>query len=274
MSLPDWIVDVDDVVDNPKLLVFGKPRCGKTVFSASDDNILILDCEPFGTISTKRVGRKDPRWKGNNIKRVKISKYADWEKAIEWLRGFADAGKPIPFKWIVIDTITALDQRIIMRYVLDKMLVKKPERNKYIPDKPEYLETQRTLVEQIKVLNDLPVNCLYLAHVMEIDVPGGDSFYYPKIQGKKWEVAQEVLSMTTAYGYMYTTTRKREGKPVKDPDTGKVIKDRIIMWDDNEKMQGGDRSDALGQFTKNKTLRECRELIEASNVALQQDSEG
>ena len=271
MTLPEQIVDLDDVVANPKLLVFGKPRCGKTTLIGSDDDILILDCEPFGTISAQRAAGK---FKGKNVKRWPIRKYSDWEEAVEWLRGLADAGKPIPFKWLAVDTISSLQERILMRHVLDKMLMTKPNRNKYIPDKPEYLEVQKTLVEEIKRLNDLPVNCLYTAHVMEVDVPGGDSFYYPKIQGKKFEIAQEVLSMTTAYGYMYTKVRKKDNKPVKDIATGKVIKDRIIMWDDHDKMQGGDRSDSLGQFTMNKTLRELRELIEAGNVAAQQNSEG
>lgn len=271
MTLPSAIVDLDATVDNPKLLVFGKPRCGKTTLIGSDDNVLILDCEPFGTISAKRARGK---FKGKNVKRWPIREYPDWQKAMEWMRGLAEAGKPIPFDWVAVDTISSLQERILMRYVLDKMLVKKPERNKYIPDKPEYLETQKTLVEEIKRLNDLPVNCLYTAHVMEVDVPGGDSFYYPKIQGKKFEIAQEVLSMTTAYGYMYTNVRKKDGKPVKDTTTGKVIKDRIIMWDDHDKMQGGDRSDSLGQYTTNKSLRELRELIKAGDIAAQQDSEG
>jgi hypothetical protein len=148
----------------------------------------------------------------------------------------------------------------MMRYVMEKMLEKKPGRNPYIPDKPEYLENQLMLVQDIKELCDLPVNVILLAHVMQQTDPEGQDFYYPKIQGGKIVVAQQILGMMTSYGYMFVKDRKgKDGKPI--VEGGKRIRDRYIMWEDSDHMQGGDRTGVLGQFTKNLTVKELSERL-------------
>jgi hypothetical protein len=250
-ELPSEIVDLESVSAHPNILIFSKPKAGKTTWACSDDNTLLINCEVEGEISAA-----NSETLGRDVKQWPVRKYEDFRKCTEWLKELVRQGKTIPFQWIVVDTLSTLQDRQMMRYVLDKMLVSKPNRNKFIPDKPEYLENQLMLVQDIKELCDLPVNVIFLAHVMQQTDPEGVDFYYPQIQGSKYKVAQQILSMVTSYGYMFVKDVKKDGKP-----TGR--KDRYIMWEDSGHMQGGDRTGVFGQYTKNVTLKELRVRLEA-----------
>lgn len=270
-DFPDEIIDLDPISAHPNLLVFSRPKAGKTVWATSDDNVLLLNCEVEGELSAARA-----KTTGNNVKQVQIRKYEEFEKILEWLKECVRTKGHIPFEWVVVDTVTTLQDRQIMRFVMDKMLKKRSDRNKYIPDKPEWFESQLMVAQKCKELCDLPVKVVLLAHVMEIEDHEGKYFFYPQIQGGKFKVAQQVLSFVTSYGFMYPQTRKRDGKVVvKD---GKPLKDRIIQWEDTEDgAQGGDRTGVLGEKTRNVTLRQIRERMEAENAkwqAAQQQSKG
>jgi hypothetical protein len=254
-EFPPEVVDLESISAHPNILIFAKPKAGKTTWACSDDKVLLINCEVEGEISAANSD-----WLGDKVKQWKVYKYEDFHRCLNWLQEINRKGKEIPFKWVVVDTITTLQDRQMMRYILDKMLEKKPSRNAFIPDKPEYLENQLMLVNDIKILCDLPVNVILLAHVMQQTDPDGKDFYYPQIQGSKYKVAQQVLAMVTSYGYMFVKDRKKDNKPVKE--NGKVVKDRFIMWEDSGHMQGGDRTGVMGQFTCNVPLRELRGRLE------------
>lgn len=265
-EFPSEIVDLDVIEEHPNILLFSKPGTGKTTWACSDDKILVLNCEDSGVISAKRS-----KSLGNHVKQWKIKTFDDFIKAVDWLKTYAEEKGSLPFNWVVVDTISTLQDRQLMRYIMDKMLEKKPSRNAYIPDKPEYLENQLTLVQKIKELNDLPVGVIHLAHVMQQADPEGNEFYYPQIQGGKYKVAQQILAMMTSFGYMYVKTRTKDGKPV--VQNGKVVKDRYIMWEDHKQIQGKDRTGVLGQFTKNMTLKELRLKMQARDKEIQENAD-
>jgi hypothetical protein len=225
-EFPPEVVDLESISAHPNILIFAKPKAGKTTWACSDDKVLLINCEVEGEISAANSD-----WLGDKVKQWKVYKYEDFHKCLNWLQEINRKGKEIPFKWVVVDTI-----------------------------KPEYLENQLMLVNDIKILCDLPVNVILLAHVMQQTDPDGKDFYYPQIQGSKYKVAQQVLSMVTSYGYMFVKDRKKDDKPVKKD--GKVVKDRYIMWEDSGHMQGGDRTGVMGQFTVNVPLRELRGRLE------------
>ncbi|QGJ90107.1 RecA-like DNA recombinase [Mycobacterium phage Indlulamithi] len=259
IPLPDNIVDLESITAHPNILLFSKPKAGKTTWACSDDDVLLINCEVEGEISAANSDIV-----GKHVKQWRVRKYEDFQAAKDWLIETERKYGKIPFKWVVVDTITTLQDRQLMRYILDKMLAKKPSRNKYIPDQPEYLENQLTLVQDIKELCDLPVNVILTAHTMMHEDPDGNSFYFPKIQGKKFEVAQAIIAMMTSYGYMYVKDRMttKDGKKVPVIQGGRKIKDRYIMWEDSGHMQGGDRTGVLGQYTKNLTLKELSERLQ------------
>ena len=271
LLLPDEIVDLEDVAPHPNILVFAKSGAGKSVFAGSDDNILFLNCEAEGTISTKRfsIGKFRKQWH--------IRTWDDWVKATDWIKDAVakcqKENKEFPFKWIVVDTLTTLQNRILMRWLMDRAVERKSDRDPNVPDKQEYLKNQLMLQRTVKELNDLPVCMLYLAHVMQHADPDGDEFLFPAIQGKKYEVAQAVLAMMTSFGYLHVETRKRDGKVVVSKETRKPIKDRVIQWEDYDMMQGKDRTGVLGDKTVNITLREIRERMAEADRKAKADRE-
>jgi hypothetical protein len=263
---PPDAVDLDAIVKNPKILVFSKPKAGKTTLAASDDDVLILNTEAHGTISANRSNTL-----GNNVKQVDCTKWESFDKHVVWLEDYADKhNNTIDLKWVVVDTITTLQDRVLMRWVLDQAHAKNSRRDLYVPDQPDYGRNQIMLVEYIKRLNDLPVNVLYLAHVMTKEDKEGNEFLYPQIQGGAksggYKVAQQILAMTTSYGYMYREPRlNKERKRLIDPETRRKLFDYVIQWEDEGKMQGGDRLNVLGAQTKNVTLKQIRQRIESTN---------
>lgn len=252
--LPPEIVSLEDVAPHPNILVFGKSGVGKTVLAGSDDRVLILNCENEGVLSAKRLGSKAKQWNCPTFK--------DFEKAVNWLKRQAEQGNSIPFDWVVVDTLTTL-QKNLMRDILDTVIAAKPMRDADIPDRPEYLKNQLVLGRIVKELNDLPVNTLWLAHVMSQQDPEGEEFMYPAVQGGKYVLAQQILAMMTSYGYMFVKQRTKDGKPV--VLNGKRIRDRFIMWETSGSMQGKDRTNVLGEYTKNITLKEIRERMERAD---------
>ena len=260
MILPDEIVDLEEIAPHPNILVFAVSGTGKSVFAGTDDDILFLNCEAEGTLSTRRFSA------GNNRKEWKIKCWNDFEKALEWLKDSLDecvrTGEKFPFKWVVVDTITTLQNRVLMRHLMDQAVSKNSNRDPNVPDKPEYLKSQLMIQRAVKELNDLPVCILYLAHVMQKEDSEGDTFMFPAIQGKGYEVAQAVLAMMTSFGYMFSQVRKRDGKTVVDTKTKKPVRDRIIQWESYGEKLGKDRTGVLGERTRNITLREIRERME------------
>lgn len=261
---PPDAVELDTIVEHPKILVFSKPRAGKTCLGASDDDVLVLNCEAQGTVSANRFDKK-----GSNVKYVDCTKWENFDKHVKWLEDYADRhNNTIDLKWVVVDTLTTLQDRVLMRWVLDQAHAKNDKRDLYVPSEADYGRNQIMLVEYVKRLNDLPVNVLYLAHVMTKMDSEGNEFLYPQIQGGSksggYKVAQQILSMTTSYGYMYVEPRKKDGKRVVDKD-GRKLHNRIIQWEDEGQMQGGDRLNVLGPQTRNVTLKQIRQKIESTN---------
>ena len=271
MLFPEEIVDLEEVAAHPNILVFGKSGVGKTTLAGSDDAILFLNCEAEGTLSAKRS-----KTLGKNAKQWNIRTWQDWEKATDWIKDAVakcqKEKKPFPFKWIVVDTLTTLQYRILMRHLMDEALKRKPDRDPNVPAKQEYLKNQLMLQRSVKELNDLPVCMLYLAHVMEQTTPDGEAFLFPAIQGGKYMVAQAILAMMTSFGYMYVQVRKKDGKTVVDANR-KPVKDRIIQWEDFEEMQGKDRTGVLGERTRNVTLRQIRQRMEQADDEIRRKRE-
>ncbi|AYN58027.1 Sak4-like ssDNA annealing protein [Mycobacterium phage Fowlmouth] len=260
--LPSEIVGLEEISPYPNILIFAKSGAGKTVWGCSDDRVLVLNCEPEGTLSAKMLGSKARQWT--------IRNYKDWEKATDWLKRLVEEGKSIPFDVVFVDSLTAL-QKILMRDILDDVVAKKPSRDPDVPDRPEYLKNQLVLMRQVRELNALPVVVVWSALVKKEVDPEGNEFLFPDIQGRGYGLAQEVLADMTCFGYLYVKPRRNaQGKRLVDKDTRKPLSDRIIQWEDMGSMQGKDRSTVLGASTKNKTLKEVRERMQkAINEARQ-----
>ena len=267
-EFPADVVELDSIADSPNFLVYSNPGAGKTTWATSDDAILVINCESKGVVSARHS-----KILGNNVKQWKAPTWIKFVECVEWLQEIVRSGKKIPFKWVVVDTITTLQDRQLMRHILDEVHAKKSSRDLFIPDRPEYLRNQRMLVEYVKQLNDLPVGVIYLAHVMEIERQG-EKYLLPAIQGgldKGGVVAQQILAMQTSFGYLYTQQRTNDkGQKLVDAKSRQPLLERVIQWESYGKAEGKDRTGVLGHETKDVSLKEIRLRMEAADKEIRE----
>jgi len=144
------------------------------------------------------------------------------------------------------------------------------------------------LLRFVKKMNALPVNILWLAWDRKETDADGEDFFCPEIHGKGYGIAMQVAAQMTSYGYMQVKSRRvpvtkadpnDASKRVKviDPKTKKekttLAFDRYIYWQDIQTVRGKDRTMALAPYTKNLTLKQIRERVEAAFAAEQPTEE-
>lgn len=237
-------VPLEDFNESINMLIYGFPGCGKTVLGGSAPEAIFVGCEP-GVISAKRAGST-----------ASVFKVAKSEDAWTWLDN-ARNGKYAHREWAIIDTITMLQNKF-MRAALDAMVAKRPDRDLDLPDRPEHQKVQNELKRWVEQVIDLPINCLFLAHAMEVNDKDGGVMMLPSIQGgadKGYIIANYVMALTNAVGYMGVKTL-RSGKEV-----------RRILWQPTHDPQkdilynAKDHFDAFGRYTDNTTIPDLLSMI-------------
>jgi hypothetical protein len=241
-------VPLEDFNESINLLVYGMPGCGKTVFAGFAPNAVFISSEP-GAISAKRAGST-----------ASLFKVTVPEDAWQWLRD-AQNGRYTHRDWAIIDTITMFQNKI-MRATLDAMVAKYPHRDLDLPDKAEHQKTQNELKRWVEQVVDLPMNCLFLAHAMQVEDNEGGGMMLPSIQGgadKGYVIANYVMALMNSVGYMGIKTLKSKNgtrevrrilwQPIHDPN-----KDLLYV--------AKDHFGALGRYTDDATMPEIIEMIE------------
>lgn len=135
--------------DKIKMLVYGLPGTGKTYFSATSPNPLIIDIEN-GTLSLARH---------EETKDTSILQYKSLQQ-LELLIKELQAGRLSQFETIVIDSFSELQNR-----VLDSAL--SGSSNPYLPTGPDYNVNTNTLRSIASRIFDLDRNIIITAHVKE-----------------------------------------------------------------------------------------------------------
>src|SRR3977135_1243108 len=97
-ELPSNIVSLSEEDEYVNLLIYADSGVGKTVFAGSDDDVLFIAPEDNGTGSAKRFGSTAKKWK--------VHSGDDMLAAYEWLVKL----DTIPFNWLVLDSLTEMQQ--------------------------------------------------------------------------------------------------------------------------------------------------------------------
>lgn len=185
-TYPKVIMDLEDFNESINWLLYGDSGVGKTVLSGSLPNVLFLAAE-LGTTSAKRYGSKGKVWK--------IRKWDDFEDAYDWIEA-----NPKAFDWIVIDSLTALQQRCI-RWILDRAVADNPKRDLDIPAIQDHYKWQQMMRRYVTMFNELPVNVLWTAQAMRKEDADGEDIVLPLIQGKDYEIAAWVCAQMDLFTY-------------------------------------------------------------------------
>lgn len=266
MAIQNKMLDLEEIPDYVNLMVYGKSGVGKTRFAGSDDRVVFIAPEDDGTLSAKRAGSKAKQWP--------VKCWADLVEAKEYFEEQAQINGKINANWIVIDSATEM-QQMAMRHILKEQKGMKEYRDIDIPEIQDWQKYYNMFIRLVKEINALPCNVLWTALVSSSTDEESNLYLHPSIQGKGGELAQTFASYMTSYGCMQVKTiivKDNEGNPIEKD--GKPVKKEIrqITWKDTGIIQGKDRTGVLAPFTRDLTLRQVRELIEAEPTQIKESA--
>lgn len=243
-TLPPSIVDLEDFNESINWLLYADSKVGKTVLAGQLPNVLILRIEPGTTSAARFKPRKNTR-----RKIWKINGWEDFEKAYEWIEA-----NPKEFDWIVIDSITALQQKCI-RWILDGAVENNPSRDLDIPAIQDHYKWQQIMRRYVTMFQELPVNVMWTAQAMAKETPEGDEIVLPLIQGKDYEIAAWVCAQMDVLTYLTI-------KKVKVGDKSKTV--RRLYGQTIPPFWAGDRYDVIVPYIDDPDMLDVLERIENS----------
>lgn len=147
---------------NPKrLLLFGAPKCGKTTITSYLDDCLMIDMEK-GSYFVEAMS-------------IEVNNMAEFGEMMKALRqAKLDNGGKVPYKYISLDTLTALEE-ISLDYAC-KLYNKTPMGAAFkgdvrtLPNGAGYLYTRQAFFKMLKPLEDYCETLILVGHVKEKDI--------------------------------------------------------------------------------------------------------
>lgn len=186
-------------------LIYGPSGEGKTVLAGTAPNALFLTCEAAGTESAKLFGSTADEWVMD-----------DRDTLQEALRYFRDGTGCKDYEWVIHDSLSEIED--LMWYD-----VQGDRNSKKIQ---EYGEIGTMMKKWVDAWNRLPINVLYTATAMLIDVPGETDeddehpMLVPSLGTQKGRDSLSICAKASLVGRLQTLTR-----PAKD---GEVEERRIL----------------------------------------------
>lgn len=187
-AFADRIQTVSEKPPYLKLLVYGEPGVGKTVFAAGSPNPLFIDAE-HGTLSLLNHPE---------LKNVLVLPLHDWAE-IEKLFWELQAGAFPEVETIVIDSISELQKRQ-MDDLLREAAKQDLKRNPYLPFQQDYKINTEVLRRLVVSLRDLDRNLIVTAHATEQqDESDGRIYLRPAVTPK---LSSTLTGIMDVVGYL------------------------------------------------------------------------
>lgn len=255
MSMSDFQAEIFRLgsdMESKNIMVFARPNVGKTVLAGTTPgkNFWLVG-EPGYKTANRVVNAQ------GNGRKIKDTSTA--MAAIEWLDYKRRYER---FNFVIVDGLTWMQERWRLGYAAEAFDIDPTKRqHRNLPDRPDYYNTQNFTKQWISSLVDMPVNLLITAHAWKTDTAEVDLYIYPGIQGKDTEVAQTIVGLMDATGYLQMKTLKGRD--------GTIKRVRRLNWDQpsNAKVQYlvGDKFNALGRYMDNPTMPQILALIDGDN---------
>lgn len=216
--------------DTVKMLVYGDPGVGKTVFSCSGDRTIFIDVEGGSLSIQKRI--KD--------KKVVRKRFDTFDEIEEFVRGLREKGSKADT--LVIDSITELQKKLMDSIVAQHPEVKRPYGDGLTVGDWGY-NTER-MRRFIRMARDLDMNVIFTALAMdEKNEMTGAVKTLPKMSSK---LSADVCGYVDIVGYLYVdnvTNEDGESVPVR-----RMLVQPVGMY------YAKDRSGALGNVIDDPTF--------------------
>lgn len=184
-----------------RLMIYGEPGVGKTVFAGTSPKALILTNDDAETISAAAMGSNADVWV--------CESYSEIDEAWEYLRHEGHKS----YDWVWVDNLTLLQDQSMDAIMLE-LVARNPSRNRWVPDQHEYLVNQNRLSTTVRNFKKLPMNVGFTAHVMKSEDRDGKILYLPMLQGGKGELSQKICGLCNMVGYLAQRTKEGKSKRI------------------------------------------------------------
>ena len=223
--------------DTVKMLVYGDPGVGKTVFSCSGDRTIFIDVEGGSLSIQERI----------KAKKVARKRFDTFDEIEEFVRGLREKGSKADT--LVIDSITELQKKLMDSIVEQHPEVKRPYGDGLTVGDWGY-NTER-MRRFIRMARDLDMNVIFTALAMdEKNEMTGAVKTLPKMSSK---MSADVCGYVDIVGYLYVdnvTNEDGESVPVR-----RMLVQPVGMY------YAKDRSGALGNVIDDPTFPDIYNTI-------------
>lgn len=197
MAKPNAIQSMANLKAGINMLIYGDNGSGKTPMIGSGPKTLILNSDPPESVLSAKVA-------GSDADVWNISDWSDAEEAHEYLRHERDHG----YEWVWLDSITGL-QFVGLDGIMEDLVAAKPHRDRYVPDKHEYLQNMNRLSTWTRDMSSLPINFGMTSHPFRWTDSEGDEMTWPWVQGK--DMPQKICGWMNIIGYVKIGKAKVKG---------------------------------------------------------------
>lgn len=247
------IVDLADDIPKWNILIHADSGAGKTVLAGSDDRVLFLAPEDSGTLSALRMGSK--------AQKIRVRHWNDIREAVEYLEDNPDV--LAKFDVLAVDSLTEM-QKMCMAAILEANCGERLSKGQdpETPQIQDYGKLHVLFENLVRRINELDINVLYTALTRKVEDADHNEFLVPEISGKDYGVAMKIVALMTSYGHLRVELVEVPANDPSNPDLTKMVKRRMIYWEDTGTIRAKDRTTRLAPFTVNAKLKEIRLAIE------------
>lgn len=256
MSMSDFQAEIFKLgkdSESKNIMVFARPNAGKTVLAGTTPgrNFWLVG-EPGYKTAARVAGAV------GHGRRITSTTAA--LAAIDWLNYKKRYRK---FNFLIVDGLSWMIERWRFAYAAEAFDIDPTKRqHRNMPTEGDYFNTQNFTKHFISQLVDMPVNLLVTAHAWKTTTAEVDTYIFPGIQGKDMEVAQTVVGLMDATGYLQVRQKKtKRGKPEQY---------RRIWWDQSVKPEVqflvGDKFNCLGSYMDNPTMPDILTKIDGGET--------
>ena len=187
-------------LDSKRLLLFGAPKCGKTTIVSQLEDCLIVDMEQGSNYVEGMI--------------VEIKTMADYSALIKALKKAKDeAGGKVPYKYICLDTLTALEElslslavKLYQKTSMDVNFTGTDVRT--LPNGAGYLYTRQAFFKMLKPLEEFCDTLVMVGHVKEKDVVKESGSFTEKSINLTGRTKDILCSWCDAIGLVYRDENK------------------------------------------------------------------
>lgn len=189
MGILDRIGNLQELDPWLKVLVYGEPGSGKTVFACGAPKPLLVDCDHDGHVSL--ANHPDLAEK---VQILQVETFNDLDEVFWEFR----KGNIPGVETIILDTVSEL-QRRNMDELLIRQNAKDSSRNAFLPQQGNYKENTEMMRRLMTSFRDLECNLVVVAHRIEDKDDNGRIYVRPEVTPK---LASTMKGLFSIQGYM------------------------------------------------------------------------